>query len=268
MNARASFNDDQGFLGVEDLDGFRTQMSRCWGVGQLSSWVQVGHGIDLPAVEHATNSHGFRDHEIIMDPDICYYGCSFTWGDGVHVDDRWTSVLDRMMGFRSNNFAVGGISAEGITDMFMVTSKLMPIPRAVVLWPDWFRAWMPFVLDDGYRHWGLFPRRSDMPIVDPAYDQRVMRAFESYNQLPTEHFINIFRDCLATVRTVAELNGIQLWMSTWCDFEQQRRDIQNSRCCLIPWFDNDGLAIDRMHAGPAAHARFAADAAAEIRKYA
>lgn len=254
-----------GFLSADNLDELRDQMVKTWGVGPGSHWYRelTAEILYTPGdhlkerIRHQHNDHGFRDDEITLEPDICYYGCSFTFADGVHVKDRWSNCVDRAMGFKSNNFGVQGMTTEGVCDMFVVTSKLIKIPRAVILWPDWFRYQMPFVNGNEYNYLTIFPHEDyRTPTIFP-WDLMVKDLFPYYNSLSDEHFSYKFKNSVNMVMHIAEMNGTEVWMSTWSDDSRTWKILENSGCRLVPRFVNDGLAADMAHPGPKAHARFA-----------
>lgn len=101
---------------------------------------------------YSGNSLGFRDTEILNDVDVCYYGCSITYGLGVSVDNRWTNLVDNTFKFRSNNFGVPGASTEDIAHLFISTSKFITTKTAIFLLPDTLRSTLPVEHDNDVRY--------------------------------------------------------------------------------------------------------------------
>ena len=60
------------------------------------------------------NSLKLRSGPLSESADICYYGCSFTYGTGVADNARWTNQIDLERNIVSNNFGIPGIGIEEI----------------------------------------------------------------------------------------------------------------------------------------------------------
>lgn len=60
-------------------------------------------------IEYIHNSHSFRDQEFPTDESINgAFGCSFTFGTGLHQEETWPSILSDKLGKKVWNFGLGG----------------------------------------------------------------------------------------------------------------------------------------------------------------
>lgn len=60
-------------------------------------------------IEYIHNSYSFRDQEFPTDESINgAFGCSFTFGTGLHQEETWPSILSDRLGKKVWNFGLGG----------------------------------------------------------------------------------------------------------------------------------------------------------------
>lgn len=60
-------------------------------------------------IEYILNSYSFRDQEFPTDESINgAFGCSFTFGTGLHQEETWPSILSDRLGKKVWNFGLGG----------------------------------------------------------------------------------------------------------------------------------------------------------------
>lgn len=185
------------------------------------------YGYD-PYFEYKNNSAGFRDSEIDENVDICYYGCSITYGVGVPTEARWTSLIDKEFNFKSNNFAISGISTEEMLKLFMVTSRFVKMKRAAFNFPDIYRYTMPIFHEgttfDGYTR--MHPMHEtigeESDFLKKCGYSKICRHFYS---LPDSFFIDRFRIAIQTIIYIAEINNIELYFSTWTNATTLLKDI-------------------------------------------
>ena len=63
-------------------------------------------------IVYTFNSHGFRTQEFDSDIDIVCFGCSFTMGTGVQVEDTWPMQLQSLTGMQVANLGHAGSSND------------------------------------------------------------------------------------------------------------------------------------------------------------
>lgn len=62
-------------------------------------------------VDYVFNSEGFRNSEFKKHGAL-FLGCSFTLGEGVTVDDRWSNIVSKELGIHENNLGISGSSGD------------------------------------------------------------------------------------------------------------------------------------------------------------
>lgn len=156
--------------------------------------------------EYDHNSAGFRDTEIETDVDICYFGCSVTYGVGVPSEDRYTDLVNQHFGFKSNNFGISGVSSEEMLKMFLTLSKFINTKKAVFSFPDIHRYVMP-----------INDLRINMhPNFEELYDDsNILKISRHFYQLPEEYFVDKFKVCIHTIINIAQTKNIELYLFSW-----------------------------------------------------
>ena len=93
-----------------------------------------------PINNYVQNSWGCRDKEFTGPVDIIAAGCSQTYGQGIPLEYRWSSVLGEKLNATTATLAVPGWSTQSIVNAIMNYIVKFGKPRAVVIWlPDFFR---------------------------------------------------------------------------------------------------------------------------------
>lgn len=86
------------------------------------------------------NSYGYRDSEYTGPVDIIAAGCSQTFGQGIHLDGRWSNMLGNKLGMSVATLAVPGWSTQTGISAVMHYIKRFGKPKIVtLLLPDFFR---------------------------------------------------------------------------------------------------------------------------------
>jgi len=261
-----SFNSLSGIGSIQDLEEFKTQIfTRYYSEHNMSfystntvsrednpnffaKWGKKNLDCD-PNFKYDLNEHGFRSNPIAVDADICFYGCSYTFGTGVPIDRRWTNIVDKD-GMCSNNFGLCGLSPSEILQLFVATTRIIKMKTAVLLLPDYARVLMPLVYkNNDIRYSFIFPQTvTDVTGSDP--EQK--RAAKLYYSFPEEFYIDTFKNSFNNAKYIAELKGIKLIVSTW---SENTKNILNSFApevdCL--WFNQIDKGRDDFHPGVHSH---------------
>lgn len=207
------FDRMQGMLSSRSFDGFLEQS-------------KILHG-----AEFSFDRVSFNDK-----PDICYFGCEFTYGKSVERHERWTDIVDSKTGSKSNNFALPGLDVESICNIFIAASGIVRFNKAIVLLPDWYRSIMPLRHGNIVQHRVLFPgKAADFD----QFSNEERFAKENLFSLNGEYFIDRYRTNLQRIRYVAAARGIDLYVASRC---HEAADILRiSRCKVIDYVNNDQL---------------------------
>jgi hypothetical protein len=195
--------------------------------------------------------HNFTTQNFNNHADICYYGCSFTWGQGVDDAERWTSIVDREQNFTSNNFGLMGIGIDEIAVLFKITAQLFQIKKAVILLPPWGRQTMPLAID--WNRPGCV-RLNNYLNLGPCFSPISVaeEATRTWFSLPESYYIDRAIISLDLIQYVAQVNNIELFWSSWVTTVYNL--LSEPR---LPQFINDCQAKDGCHPGPEAHRCFA-----------
>ena len=209
------------------------------------------------------NSFGFRDTELNSDVDICYYGCSYSFGEGVPVEARWTNIVDNNLEFTSNNFCIPGSSPEDMLHLFMSTINFVNMKKAVFLFPDYYRYRMPICFSENdIRFMSLHPNFKEL-----STELQYQQAGKIMYMLPMEFWYDRFRKTLQTICHIAKLKNIKLYFSTW--YYPNAADITEItkfyNVVNLPVFRSDGRGRDAItkkmpgsgHPGINSHKNFA-----------
>jgi hypothetical protein len=217
-------------------------------------------------ISYIPNSFGFRDTEIISDVDICYYGCSITYGIGVPLESRYTNLIDNKLNYTSNNFAVGGSSLEDAAHLFITTSKFVKMKTAFFLLPEYLRTTFPVQVDTDYRYFYIFPNYEEcISKDDPHYNLAKI-----YYQQPESVYIERARNNLEMICNWAKIKNIKLIFGSWA------HDVYNNVLNTIKFPDVkiisnrmklDSKGCDNSHPGENSHRVFSQNIIAEIKKY-
>lgn len=109
---------------------------RMGSIDEDPNWI---HEIDS-VHEYTQNSYGYRDQEYTGAVDIIAAGCSQTFGQGVHLEGRWSNVLGNKLGMSVATLAVPGWGTQTSISAVMHYIKRFGKPKIVtLLLPDFFR---------------------------------------------------------------------------------------------------------------------------------
>lgn len=86
------------------------------------------------------NSYGYRDREYSGPSELIAAGCSHTFGQGVHEDGRWSTLLGEQLGLTTATLAVPGWGTKTAISAVMHHIKRYGKPKVVaLLLPDFSR---------------------------------------------------------------------------------------------------------------------------------
>jgi len=180
----------QGLLGAKSLSEFKDEL------GQRFSFLKKIQNTP----DH--NIFGFRSAEINTDVDVCYYGCSFTYGEGESVDNRWTNLVDSSKHFTSNNFGICGLGTDEILSVFAATSQFIKMKKAVFLLPAPYRLTIPDDFAPG-SYINLFPKRL------------ILDRNRKFFRLPDSYYLDRAKSSINLISYIAKLQGIEIYFSSW-----------------------------------------------------
>lgn len=98
-NANKSFQ----WHGMDNLEMFEYNSKN------ISDFNDIWNDIDI---SYKFNSNGFRNEEFEYFNNALFLGCSFTLGEAIPVDLRWTKIISQALMLNENNLAVTGASGD------------------------------------------------------------------------------------------------------------------------------------------------------------
>ncbi len=162
-------------------------------------------------IQYHLNDLGFRDTEISKNVDVCYYGCSITFGVGVAEKYRWTNILDKQNNFTSNNFGISGASIEDIAHLFITTSDIVKTKKAIFLLPDCLRGTFP-ILNNNQKEY------VNASVHYPYYYQNnteYYKACAAFYTLPDIFHLENALNNILLIQKWAKMKQIQILFCTW-----------------------------------------------------
>jgi hypothetical protein len=157
------------------------------------------------------NEWGFRSGAIQRTCDVCFYGCSQTYGEGVPESTRWTDVVAQTHALSFNNFGIKGIGNDSILEVFWATSQHVKMKTAVFMLNGLYRPLV--VLGNGkiveYHNMTANMDTSVRTQLDLAYYK------DTLLRMPDEYFEHINAQAIIKIRQLCKLMGIRAIFSTW-----------------------------------------------------
>ena len=191
--------------------------------------------------EDDTNSTGLRGPELSTDVDICYYGCSMTYGVGLPYNAVWTSMIDRHFNFKSNNFGISGIGADEMLKLFMASNRFIKMKKAAFLFTEIHRHTIPYINHKKQITINLHPT------YESTYKEKDIRnTGYHYFSLPDIFFEDKFEIAIQKIMYIAEIKNIDLYFSSWINLFPTLSEIarNNSHVTVVNDIYNDGRGRD------------------------
>lgn len=208
---------------------------------------------------YKVNSLGFRtcnnNDNINTNVDICYYGCSVTYGAGVDYENIYTSIIDKELSYTSNNFGISGICVEDIAYLFIGTSKFIKMKKAFFLLPDMVRHYMAYGYDDynpSFINYGINWK-------DHSNNLHMSNIVETNITVPNSMLVYRTRSMIELIKSWAVVNNIEAIIATWeSETLKCLLNINYGNLKIIPFImERLDFAYDNMHQGPKSHCNFA-----------
>ena len=157
------------------------------------------------------NEWGFRSGAIQRTCDVCFYGCSQTYGEGIPESTRWCDLVAQQHGLTFNNFGIRGIGNDSILDIFWATSQHVKMKTAVFMLNGVYRP--QIVLGNGqvveYHNMTASMNTNISTQVDLAYYKDLLFRF------PDEYFEHINAQAIIKIYQLCKLKNIRAIFSTW-----------------------------------------------------
>ena len=171
---------------------------------------------------YTTNQYGFRDiwRQKAKRSNLGFYGCSYTYGEGVESKKHWTTLVSNRFKFNKFNFGIGGSSALRVARTFVATNRVLNLNHAIILLPSMHRVDYSLIYDKQNSHW---TRSADfLPHLNPEYGRRKgeeglpKKHKEIYTAYDNNLFIMNLIYAVSMITECAKAYNVNIVFSTWC----------------------------------------------------
>lgn len=160
---------------------------------------------NIPRWTYFLNNYNFRDEWNFKDKRrrIGFFGCSFTFGEGIHSKNTFAKQVSSHFNLNSFNFGVGGSSIERVARTFSAVTKVIDLDYAVVTLPSWYRC---LYLNSDGRLINLIPGMTESQFE--AVTRLLAKLKDEYYMNNTISHVNWMVD-------IAKLKNIKILISSW-----------------------------------------------------
>ena len=190
------------------------------------------------------NKFNFRDEFNLetKKPKIGFFGCSFTFGEGIESKDTFAQLSAEELNFSAFNFGIGGSSIHKIARTFSAVTKFIDLDYAVVTLPHWHR--QLYLNEDG-----------EMINLIPGYPHNgYEKVTRQITELDDTYLMLLATTMISWINDVAEKNSVKVLFGSWdhalCDICRTMLPEQTLK--PFPNIDN-ATARDKMHPGILSH---------------
>lgn len=192
---------------------------------------------------YSINRYYFRENWNFSDlrKRIGFFGCSFTFGEGIDYKDTFVSLSSSELNLNPFNFGIGGSSIERVARTFAAVTQVIDLDIAVVTLPAWYRQLHIDVNDNG-----------KIINIIPGYPHDGFKKLDKIFEIVSDdYYINRAVTSINWIYDNAKANNIKILFSSWdhpCN-ELCHLMYPNNTIKPFPNVD-DKCARDKMHPGP------------------
>jgi len=195
--------------------------------------------------KYTINPWNFRNYWNFDDPrpKIGFFGCSFTFGEGIDTQDTFVDIVSKELDLNPFNFGTGGSGIERIARTISAVTNLIDIEYAVITIPTWHR--MLHIDEDGNLI-NIVPRVAHSRFKELS--EKLTSFEEEFYVVRALSYLNWIHDVLSQ-KNIAQRN-IKFLFSSWdhpCNYLCKKIFSENTINCF-PNIDNKE-ARDRLHPG-------------------
>jgi hypothetical protein len=163
--------------------------------------------------QYTINQYGFRDvwRNKAKRPNIGFYGCSNTFGEGVESSKHWTTLLSKHYNMCKYNFGVGGASALRIARTFVATQQVLNLNYAVILLPALHRVDYAEISENGATEMQMLPWKN--PNFSKSQEKKWTDIYATYDN---SMFIMNLIYAVSMITESAKAHNVKIVFSSWC----------------------------------------------------
>jgi hypothetical protein len=208
---------------------------------------------DYKDFTYTINEIGCRG-DLSLDKSIAFFGCSFTFGEGVAEEEIFPYLVSNNLNTPYINLGCIGYSIPQIAHLFHASLKVFDFDTVVITLPSAFR--FHYVTRDEM-YWPVFPNQDRDNIEHETIRKKV------YPLLSEEYLLHQAKDYIIYMQTCADLYSKKIIWGTW-DYNVQSLLNGIFGNCTKFEFDSDEskqlqgdfIARDNMHPGIIQHSKY------------
>ena len=162
--------------------------------------------------QYTINQYGFRDvwRNKAKRPNIGFYGCSNTFGEGVESSKHWTTLLSKHYNMCKYNFGVGGASALRIARTFVATQQVLNLNYAVILLPSLHRVDCAEIRENRATEMQILPWKN--PNFSKSQEKKWTDIYATYDN---SMFIMNLIYAVSMITESAKANKVRIVFASW-----------------------------------------------------
>ena len=163
--------------------------------------------------QYTINQYGFRDvwRNKAKRPNIGFYGCSNTFGEGVESSKHWTTLISKHYNMCKYNFGIGGASALRVARTFVATQQVLNLNYAVILLPSLHRVDYAEISEDGATEMQMLPWKN--PNFSKSQEKKWTDIYATYDN---SMFIMNLIYAVSMITESAKAHNVKIVFSSWC----------------------------------------------------
>ena len=190
--------------------------------------------------QYRINKYNFREpwNFNSVNPKIGFFGCSFTFGEGIEYKDTFVNLVSEKFNLNAFNFGIGGSSLQRVARTFSAVTKVINLEYAVFTLPHWHRQ---MYLDSDGKIINLIPYWPHERFEDLS--NQLTDLEEDYYVVQAVSFVSWICD-------LAESRGIKIILSSWDHPLNDLCKVMYPQLTVEPFPNiDDKCARDKMHPG-------------------
>ena len=163
--------------------------------------------------QYTINQYGFRDvwRNKAKRPNIGFYGCSNTFGEGVESSKHWTTLISKHYNMCKYNFGIGGASALRVARTFVATQQVLNLNYAVILLPALHRVDYAEISENGATEMQMLPWKN--PNFSKSQEKKWTDIYATYDN---SMFIMNLIYAVSMITESAKAHNVKIVFSSWC----------------------------------------------------
>ena len=162
--------------------------------------------------QYTINQYGFRDvwRNKAKRPNIGFYGCSNTFGEGVESSKHWTTLISKHYNMCKYNFGIGGASALRVARTFVATQQVLNLNYAVILLPSLHRVDYAEISENGATEMQMLPWKN--PNFSKSQEKKWTDIYATYDN---SMFIMNLIYAVSIITESAKANKVRIVFASW-----------------------------------------------------